>query len=105
MPSLQNAHALVVGIAHYSYVTHLPPSVLADARDVYDVLVDAEACAYPKENVSLLLDGNATAGAMRQAFKALAERTDEDSIVTVYLSSHGGQRQERPPRRRVYCAG
>lgn len=96
MPSLQNAHALVVGIANYSYVTHLPPSVLTDARDVYEVLVDAEACAYPKENVNLLLDGNATTGAMRQAFRELAERTDEDSIVTIFLSSHGGRIKNGP---------
>ena len=60
------------------------------------MLVDAEACAYPKENVHLLLDRDATAGAMRQALAALAERTDEDSIVTIYLSSHGGRIRTAP---------
>ena len=94
MKTLTNAHALVVGIANYQYVTKLPPSVVRDSMDVYKTLVDPEACAYPQKNVILLQDGKATGAALREALAALAGKTDGNSIVTIYLSSHGGRVEE-----------
>ena len=67
MPAMDNAHALVIGIANYRHVNRLPPTVLQDAQDVHDLLVDPQHCAYPPDNVQLLLDGAATQAAMRQA--------------------------------------
>ncbi|MBI3958953.1 MAG: caspase family protein, partial [Chloroflexi bacterium] len=91
MPVLENAHALVVGIANYQHVTSLSASVLKDSMDVYKTLIDPETCAYPRQNVALLQDEKATGAALRESLAKLAETTDGDSIVTLYLSGHGGR--------------
>lgn len=96
MPSLENAYALVIGIAHYAAITPLPANVLQDAQDIRDLLADPNHCAYPPENVRLLLDGQATQAAIRGGLDDLAARSDEDSIVLLYVSSHGGQVESGP---------
>jgi len=96
MPALDNAHALVVGIANYQQVNRLPPTVLKDAQDIYDLLIDPQHCAYPPDNVQLLLDSQATQAALRQALADLAQRSDPDSTVFLYVSSHGGRVESGP---------
>ncbi|NER52519.1 MAG: hypothetical protein F6J92_38955 [Symploca sp. SIO1A3] len=51
---MNNAYALVVGIANYQSVTKLPPIVLKDAQDIYNLLIDPHHCGYSKDNVTLL---------------------------------------------------
>ena len=96
MPNLSNAHALVVGIANYNHISKLPPTVLKDARDVCDLLIDPNVCAYPRENVQLLLDDEATQAGFREQLGALAARSDADSTVLIYLSSHGTRIESGP---------
>jgi len=98
MPVLENAHGLVVGIADYQYVTKLSASVAKDAMEVYKTLIDPQACAYKRENVTLLQDEKATGAALRAALAGLKEKTDNDSIVTIYISSHGGRIADGPYR-------
>jgi hypothetical protein len=88
---MDNAHALVIGIANYQRIHPLPPSVLQDARDIHALLIDPQRCGYLPANVQLLLDGQATQAAMRQALIGLATRCDSDSTVFFYISSHGGR--------------
>jgi hypothetical protein len=103
MPTLPDAHALVIGIANYQAINPLPPTVLKDAQDVHDLLVDQNVCGYAPENVQLLLDGQATQAAIRQALADLAQGTDADSsakppsgTVFFYISSHGGRIESGP---------
>lgn len=96
MKSTDNAHALVVGIANYQYINKLPPTVLKDAQDIHDLLIDARYSGYPPENVRLLLDGLATREALVQALAGLAARCDEDATVFLYVSSHGGRIESGP---------
>ncbi len=96
MPAMRDAHALVIGIANYRNINHLPPTVLKDARDILDLLIDPNYCAYPPGNVQLLLDEQATQSAMRQALAELAARSNADSTVFVYMSSHGGRIESGP---------
>ena len=96
---MDDAHALVVGIANYQHVNRLPPTVLQDAQDVHDLLADPQRCGYPPGNVQLLLDDAATQAAIRQALANLAARSDLDSTVFCYVSSHGGRIESGP------CAG
>ncbi|MCX6031511.1 MAG: caspase family protein [Chloroflexi bacterium] len=88
---LDNAHALVIGIASYQHVTALPATVLQDAQAIHDALVDSAVCGYATENVRLLLDGQATRDAIRGALADLAGRCDADATFFCYVSSHGGQ--------------
>ena len=91
MPGMKNAYALVVGIANYQAINPLPPTVLKDAQDIHDLLVDPNYCAYDPHNVQLLLDKKTTGAALRQALADLSTCSDEESTVFLYLSSHGGQ--------------
>lgn len=95
MPTL-NAAALVIGIAAYEQVARLPETVLKDATDIHELLVDAQACGYAPDAVQLLLDGAATQAALRQALADLAERSSRDTTVFFYLSSHGARIETGP---------
>lgn len=90
MPGLENAYALVVGIANYQHINRLPESVLKDAQDIRNLLVDLQYCGYSSDNVQLLLDDQATQSNLRQAFASLSQQSDPDSTVFLYVSSHGG---------------
>ncbi len=90
MPGLENAYALVVGIANYQNINRLPESVLKDAQDIRDLLVDPQYCGYPFDNVQLLLDGQATQANLNQALVSLSQQSNPDSSVFIYVSSHGG---------------
>ena len=96
MPTMNNAYAILIGIADYQHIRSLPTSVLKDAKDILGVLVDQQLCAYGVEDVALLLDGAATQAAIRKAFVDVAERTDADSTVFIYVSSHGGRVESGP---------
>ncbi|WP_423223707.1 caspase family protein [Candidatus Amarolinea aalborgensis] len=89
MPVMTNAHALVVGITGYQHINPLPP--VADAQEIRDLLVDQNHCAYPPQNVQLLLEEQATQAGIRQGLANLAQRADQDATVFIYFSGHGGQ--------------
>lgn len=96
MHAMSNAHALVVGIAAYERVPPLPATVVCDAHDMYDLLVDPLHGGYPPGNVRILLDERATQAALRRELADLADRTDRDSTVVLYVSSHGGNIDSGP---------
>ncbi len=96
MTELQNAHAVVVGISAYRQINPLPPAVLKDARDMHALLIDPQRCGYPPGNVQLLLDGQATGDAVRQALGRMAQRCNADSTAFFYISSHGGRIESGP---------
>jgi hypothetical protein len=83
-------HALVIGIADYQHIRPLPADVLNDARDIRDVLVSPLYCAYPEQNVTLLLDGEATRAAIEEAFQNLAAQVGKGSRIFIFYSGHGG---------------
>lgn len=91
MAALENAHALIVGIANYEKINPLPPTVLKDAQDIYNLLVSPQQCGYVSNNVQLLLDSHATQDAMQEALSQLAQTSNAESSVLLYISSHGGQ--------------
>ena len=96
MTTMESAHALVVGIANYHHINKLPPTVLKDAQDIYNLLIDPQHCGYPADNVKLLLDDKATRAEIRQTLADLAKNTNQDSIIFFYISSHGGRLESGP---------
>ena len=91
MAALDNSHALVVGIANYQHINTLPPTILSDAQDIYNLLIGPQHCGYLPANVQLLVDGEAALAAIRQALAKLAQCSNPDATVFFYLSSHGGR--------------
>jgi hypothetical protein len=89
--------ALIVGVGDYksdrvpklSGTTH-------DARRMYDLLTGPNGYGFPKENVCLLLDGDATAQGFRDAFqKTLVDRAQPQDVVVLFYAGHGSQTRDR----------
>jgi Caspase domain/TIR domain len=91
MPTLDNAHALVVGIAAYRRLRPLPATVRNDAATVARALADPAVGAYDPTRVRTLLDEEACASALRAALDNLARNTNDRSTVLIYFSGHGGR--------------
>ncbi|MCW2248830.1 hypothetical protein M2352_004490 [Azospirillum fermentarium] len=83
--------ALVIGIDAYRTVTPLHGAV-NDARDIADALKTAGA-----GTVRLLLDGDATRGAVLKEWDALIAATAPDATLVLSYAGHGGQEPERVP--------
>ena len=91
MPAMDNAHALIVGIAAYTHVAGLPEAVRNDARDIRDLLADPRRGGYPPGHITLLLDEQATRAGILAALTGLAARSDAGSSVVIYISGHGAR--------------
>ncbi len=91
---MANAFVLVIGIADYRHMNKLP--LVKDATDVASLLIHPDHCGYPRDNVRLLADEQATKTALRQGLAELAERSDPDSTVVIYFSGHGGRIEAGP---------
>ncbi len=92
MPAFDNAHALIVGIADYANIRKLPK--VHDAEDLAAAIVDPALCGYDPENVTILLEKDATRDKIRAGFEALKANCNADSTVFLYYSGHGGQVKE-----------
>jgi formylglycine-generating enzyme required for sulfatase activity/uncharacterized caspase-like protein len=85
------SYAVVIGIGQYKDPSIRPLRYAgADARAVYDFLVDPKGGGYLKANVQLLLDGQATLTAVRSALgTTLARRAVQGDTVFIYYAGHG----------------
>jgi hypothetical protein len=83
MPTLNNAHALVIGIADYATIRKLPR--VRDAQDLAASLVDPYLCGYEPEHVTVLLDRDVNGEKIRMGLDALRGRCDADSTVFRYF--------------------
>jgi hypothetical protein len=88
---MSSTHALVVGIANYQNIKPLPETVLKDAQDIYQLLISPQHCGYQPDQVQLLLDSEATQQNLLQSLAKLAQESNLNSTVFIYISSHGGQ--------------
>ncbi len=84
--------AVIVGINDYPHVRKLNYAV-NDARAFYDLLVDKNGV--PKQNVSLLLNGEATLTALRSTLgTALKKKAGKDDMVIIYFAGHGASERD-----------
>src|ERR1700759_968073 len=86
-----SGYALVVAVAAYQKVTPLPAAILNDAREIAAVLTSPAHCGYDPNNVTLLLDAQATLDALRRELAALATRAKPDDTVMIFFSGHGAR--------------
>jgi pimeloyl-ACP methyl ester carboxylesterase len=90
MTHLENAYALIIGV-DYKQKTE---SVLKDAQSIYNVLSNKELCGYKEENISLLLDSEATCKRIIDEIDNLILKMNENSSFLLYYSGHGGYSEE-----------
>ena len=88
--------ALIVGVGEYrsSRVPDLkgPPN---DARRMYEMLTAKDGYNFPRQNVCLLLDDQATTENFRAAFQtALIDRAEPDDVAVVFFAGHGSQKRD-----------
>ena len=89
MSTFSQGYAVIVAIANYPHVKHLPSNVLNDAHDLAGTLTSREYCAFPPGHVKLLLDGEATREGLIDALKWLAVQAKDDDTALFFFSGHG----------------
>jgi uncharacterized caspase-like protein len=95
--SFRWGHALLIGIDRYSgNIQSLPPQVLDDARDLREILVAPASCAYPPEQVQIILGADATSNGLREGLRRLAGAVGPEDTAVVYFSGHGGLVESGP---------
>jgi len=82
-----NAYALLIGIAAYRHIRPLVKTT-TDARDLYETLLQN---GYSPNNISLLLDEQATKAAISDKLHWLARRVGPNDTVVIFFSGHGAQ--------------
>lgn len=93
-PEYSNTWALIIGINKYE---QCPPLQFAtnDAKELAELL--QTKFAFPKENITILLDQEAKASSIRKAFFEYVTKTKPDDRLLVFFAGHG---QTIPGRRR-----
>lgn len=89
--------ALVVGIDDYA-AKNIPDlsGAVGDATRFYELLTDPKGYAFPKENVCLLSDDQATVANVQSLFqKLLVDRVREKDLAVFYYAGHGSQTRDR----------
>ena len=87
----KNAYGVVIGIGTYKD-EGIPALKYAreDAIAIYNILTDPHYGNFPRENVKLLLDEQATLTAIKSAMGTfLARNAGTDDMVCIYFAGHG----------------
>ena len=92
-------YALVIGISHYKNnlngIRNLQYAD-ADARSIYDFLQRPEAGEFPKENMLLLTNEQATNAQIRQALTEFIAKPSTDDLLVVFVAGHGAPDPSAP---------
>lgn len=96
VPSQQqffNGYALLIAVDENQMPTMALPVAARDATALRDVLTNPERCAYPPENVRLVMGNQATRAGIFAGLDWLREKvsTHASATAVVYYSGHGGQ--------------
>ena len=78
--------ALLIGINNYQNETQLNYAV-ADAMEMQRLLT--EKLGFPEQNITLLLDNDATLQGIKNSMQELAGKTSENDRVLIYFGGHG----------------
>jgi serine/threonine protein kinase len=105
MPALNNCRAgvaLVIGVGEYLRAERVEPLRFAtrDAEALADALADPNLCSFPRDQVTLLTNGEARRDAVVQRLSRwLPEQACGAELVVIYFAGHGmvqtvGRREE-----------
>ena len=89
--------ALIVGVGQYKSPT-VPdlPGPPQDAMRFYDLLTGSKGYDFPKENVCVLLDEEATTANFKKYYtNALINRARPNDEVVIYYAGHGSQTKDK----------
>ncbi len=86
-PEYSSSHALIIGINAYQQDFQLLHHATSDAKGVAEVL--QRKFSFPAENMTILLDKQATRAAIRSEYFAYESKADADSRLLVFFAGHG----------------
>jgi len=89
VPPGGSRHGLVVGIEQYRDARLNLRCAAADAKAIFDLMTDPDCGMFPKDNVTLLLDSEATKAAIWSALASLRRKVGKHDTVWVYYAGHG----------------
>ena len=87
---VRDKFALIVGVGRFREA-NIPPLKFAakDAADFAVALTNPDIGRFPRQNVTVLSDQEATTKAIRSALADIAKRAMKDDLVVLYFSTHG----------------
>ena len=91
MRTLNNAYALIIGVDNQQKTDIF----IKDAKAIYDVLSNEALCGYKKENITLILDKEATTTNIIDALDNYIKKIDANSSFLLFYSGHGGYHKDR----------
>jgi len=89
IPEGGTRHGLVVGIETYRDSRLNLRCACVDAKAVYDLMTDPDCGMFPKDNVRLLLDADATRDNIWRGLSHLRRNAAENDTVWIYYAGHG----------------
>jgi hypothetical protein len=104
LPTMNNAHALVIGVGSYLNRRYPDlPATVRDAQAIADTLTDPNRCGYVSGNVQVMTGEQATADNIRISLQDLVDKAEERTTVFIYFSGHGGRIQENGEWKSYLC--
>lgn len=88
VPAGGTRYGLVIGIEKYKDARLNLRYACADARAIYDLMVASDCGMFPKDNVRLLLDDEATKDNVWKALSGLRRNAGENDTVWIYYAGH-----------------
>lgn len=84
-------YALLVGVGECEQSDLSLPTTVRDTRAVYQILIDGNLCGYPKDNIKILNNEDATKNNILQGLQWLKEKaqSDRNATILIYYSGHG----------------
>jgi hypothetical protein len=89
-----NKYALLVGVTNFQNSFDTLEFSGKDARDLGEYLI--KEAHFPRENVEVLTDENATTHNIREGFGSIRAKAKAADMVLIYISSHGRPRSLDP---------
>lgn len=98
-------YAVIVGISDYQQSPRVPDLKFAarDAKTINDFLTFPAGGGFPRGNVKLLLDRNATIVNVRSAINDFLAAPVEDDLVVIYFGGHGSPDPKNPSNLYLLC--
>jgi len=82
-------YGLVIGIDKYQEAGLDLRYAVADAQALYDLMIDETCGCFPRENVTLLLNEQATMREVGKSLSTLTKKVGPNDTVWIYFAGHG----------------
>jgi len=97
LPKIGNYYAVIIGIGKYQddKIPNLKYTTV-DAQSIYNILTDPQYGNFPKDQVKLLIDEQATYYNIKSAIGTwLRRNTRKDDTVIIFFAGHGAPEDEK----------